>query len=137
MSRTLHDLIRYCRSTADVSGRPLIENARIRDRLRELAVIAETQRLMAYDSVHRQDAGLDPALPGLTAVSFREAMPRFADLCTQVIGPAAQLRASSAEQTLANRIEFEYRRSFANHAGGTSQVKRMVLATRGLRLPRR
>jgi len=29
-----------------------------------------------------------------------------------------------------------YRWSFANHAGGTSQVKRMVLATRGLGLPR-
>jgi len=29
-----------------------------------------------------------------------------------------------------------YRRSFGNHAGGTSQVKRMVVATRVLGLPR-
>ena len=33
-------------------------------------------------------------------------------------------------------IDRIYRRSFGNHAGGTSQVKRMVVATRGLGLPR-
>ena len=37
---------------------------------------------------------------------------------------------------LAGEIDRIYRRSFGNHAGGTSQVKRMVVATRDLGLPR-
>ena len=37
---------------------------------------------------------------------------------------------------MGGQTEAWYRQSYANHAGGTSQVKRMVLATRGMGLPR-
>jgi len=41
-----------------------------------------------------------------------------------------------SEPLLLQTIDRIYRRSFGNHAGGTSQVKRMVVATRVLGLPR-
>ena len=51
------------------------------------------------------------------------------------VGPLAQVQGGKWAQ-LEGHVEHFYRASFGNHAGGTSQLKRMVLATRGLGLPR-
>jgi hypothetical protein len=53
----------------------------------------------------------------------------------EILGPLGQVQ-SGRWAPLAGEIDRIYRRSFGNHAGGTSQVKRMVLATRVLGLPR-
>jgi hypothetical protein len=52
-----------------------------------------------------------------------------------VLGPVGQIQ-SGPWAPLAGEIDRTYRRSFGNHAGGTSQLKRMVVATRVLGLPR-
>ena len=61
--------------------------------------------------------------------------PEFFELCQEIVGPLGQLK-RGRHAPLGGQVEAWYRQSFANHAGGTSQVKRMVLATRGLGLPR-
>jgi hypothetical protein len=53
----------------------------------------------------------------------------------EIIGPLAQIQ-SGRWAPLAGEFDRLYRRSFGNHAGGTSQLKRMVVATRVLGLPR-
>jgi alkylation response protein AidB-like acyl-CoA dehydrogenase len=65
----------------------------------------------------------------------KEFQPEFAQTCMEIIGPLAQIQ-EGPWAPLAGEIERDYRRSFGNHAGGTSQVKRMVIATRALGLPR-
>ena len=52
----------------------------------------------------------------------------------EILGPLGQIQ-TGEWAPLAGEIDRLYRRSFANHAGGTSQVKRMVVATRGTRTP--
>ena len=66
---------------------------------------------------------------------LKELRPRFAQLCNRILGPLGQLKAGRFAP-LEGHAEAWYRQSYANHAGGTPQVKRMVLATRGLGLPR-
>jgi len=65
----------------------------------------------------------------------KEFQPVFAQTCMEILGPLGQLQ-EGEWAPLAGEIDRIYRRSFGNHAGGTSQVKRMVVATRVLGLPR-
>jgi hypothetical protein len=51
-----------------------------------------------------------------------------------ILGPLALSSAGHASVT--DYVRQAYLRSFGNHAGGTSQLKRMSVATRVLGLPR-
>jgi 3-oxocholest-4-en-26-oyl-CoA dehydrogenase alpha subunit len=132
----LEKVIRYCQ-TAVRGGRPLIEDPVIRSKLAELALMAESERLLSYEalgnSIHHRAPQFGGAMP---VVVSKEIQPRFAQICTQIVGSLAQLAGSDPWSPLGGSPEAWYRQSFANHAGGTPQVKRMVLATRGLGLPR-
>jgi 3-oxocholest-4-en-26-oyl-CoA dehydrogenase alpha subunit len=66
---------------------------------------------------------------------WKEFQPRFAQTAMEILGPLGLVQ-SGRWAPLAGEIDRIYRRSFGNHAGGTSQVKRMVVATRALGLPR-
>jgi 3-oxocholest-4-en-26-oyl-CoA dehydrogenase alpha subunit len=133
--RVIVKLVGYCRETRR-SGRLLIDQEWVRDAITELEMITQSLRLLTYQSVGERAAGRPPALAGaLPIVVEKEAIPRFAEVVNQVLGAEAQLSASPAAPLGGLGVE-TYLRSFANHAGGTSQVKRMVLATRGLGLPR-
>jgi alkylation response protein AidB-like acyl-CoA dehydrogenase len=134
--RRLDDLVAHCRS-ARRGGRLLIDDPLVRDRLAELAMIVEAERLLTYESLGNRTAGRRPAFAGaLGTVVAKEAMPRFAEIYNEVLGTLGQLARGSRWAPLEGWPEAWYRQSFRNHAGGTPQVKRMVLATRGLELPR-
>jgi hypothetical protein len=59
----------------------------------------------------------------------------MAQICLDIVGPLAQLY-GGRWSVLEGRVQHYFRGSFGNHAGGTAQLKRMSLATRGLGLPR-
>ncbi|MGX1932008.1 acyl-CoA dehydrogenase family protein [Microbacterium resistens] len=128
----LRALIAHCRS---IPG--LLDDPHVRADLTELADIVQTQRLMAYEIIGDNAAGRQtPWGGGVQQVIAKESEPLFAQIYDRVLGPASQLRPGAPGAVLDGRPEAWYRQSFANHAGGTSQLKRMVLATRGLGLPR-
>lgn len=136
IQRMLDTVLGYCRTTVR-RGRPLIEDPVVRSKLAELALMVETERLLAYESLGDARDGRTPAFAGaLGHVVHKEHQPRFAQLINQIVGPLSQLRTGSRWAPMNGDAEAWYRASYANHAGGTSQVKRMVLATRGLGLPR-
>ena len=133
--RVLDDLIAYCRETTR-NGKPLGKDPIVRAQLAELSIMVETMKLLGWEGLSISERNEAPAFGGaLGVVVFKETVPKFAQLCTEVIGPLSQLKGGKWAP-LAGNIEALFRHSFANHAGGTSQVKRMVLATRGLGLPR-
>jgi alkylation response protein AidB-like acyl-CoA dehydrogenase len=134
--KRLEELVAHCQ-TARRNGRLLIDDPMVRDRLAELALIVEAERLLTYESLSNRAAGRRPAFAGaLGTVVAKEAMPRFAEIYNEVLGTLGQLSRGSRWAPLDGWPEAWYRQSFRNHAGGTPQVKRMVLATRGLELPR-
>lgn len=65
----------------------------------------------------------------------KEWEPEFGQACMDILGPLA-LSSSAGQQSVADYARQAYLRSFGNHAGGTSQLKRMSVATRILGLPR-
>jgi hypothetical protein len=98
--------------------------------------MAEEQRVLTYEALSNINASRSPRFAGaLGIVVSKEMRPRFSEICHQIMGPLSQLQ-PSRWAPLEGFFEAFYRESYANHAGGTSQVKRMVLATRGLGLPR-
>jgi alkylation response protein AidB-like acyl-CoA dehydrogenase len=123
----LDELVRYCQQTTR-AGRPLIDDPVVRMQLAELEIGVEAEKLLWYD--RGRSYGMH-----LTAAIVKEFQPEFAQTCMDILGPLGQIQ-TGEWAPLAGEIDRIYRRSFGNHAGGTSQVKRMVVATRVLGLPR-
>jgi 3-oxocholest-4-en-26-oyl-CoA dehydrogenase alpha subunit len=136
LQRMLDRTVDHCRSTTR-RGTTLINDPHVRAQLAEMALMVEAERLLAYESLSDAVTGRPPQFAGALGVVVRkENQPRFAQLCHQIAGPLSQLRAESRWAPAGADVEAWYRQSYANHAGGAPQVKRMVLATRGLGLPR-
>ena len=138
ISRMLTEVISYCRDTKR-GGVALSEDPVIRQQLGELVRGVEIIKLMAYETYSEAMAtgvgGRGASRPNLHQAYFKEFWPHMAQVCMEIVGPLAQIQGGKWAQ-LEGRVERFFRASFGNHAGGTSQLKRMVLATRGLGLPR-
>jgi alkylation response protein AidB-like acyl-CoA dehydrogenase len=136
--RMLNLVLQYCRETRR-NGRPLSEDPVIRLQLAELVMGVEMIKLdtlEAYsDAMSRDFAGGRPARSSLTQAYFKEFWPRMAQICMEIVGPMAQIQ-GGRWAVLDGLVQQYFRASFGNHAGGTAQLKRMALATRGLGLPR-
>ncbi len=136
MENRVRDLVSWC-STETRYGRPLIEDAYVRERLAELAVMTEIGRVLSYEGLSNFLHQRPPRFGGaIGTVVGKEMRPRFSQLITEIVGPLAQVRGESPVAPLGAMPAEWFLRGINNHAGGTPQVKRMVMATRGLGLPR-
>jgi hypothetical protein len=88
----------------------------------------EIEKVLRYEGTCAYSSHLHQAIT-------KEFQPEFAQTCMEILGAVGQIQ-SGEWAPLAGEIDRVYRRSFGNHAGGTSQVKRMVVATRDLGLAR-
>lgn len=118
------------------NGVPLLRDALLRRKLAEAAVEIEGLRLLRWDDLCRAERGQSIAFGGaLAGMLFREFNPKFAQMCMEILGPLGQL-SDPDTAPLRGEIEHYFRQSFGNHGGGTPQLKRVQVATRGLGLPR-
>ncbi len=132
----LAELVRWS-STATRYGRPLIEDPYVRERLAELAVMTEISRVLSYEGLSNFLHRRSPRFAGaLNTVVAKEMRPRFSQTISEIVGPLAQVLGDSPGSPMEGRPAEWFLRGINNHAGGTPQVKRMVMATRGLGLPR-
>lgn len=123
----LNQLLEYARTTT--RGRAaLAADPRVRQTLIELIVGVEIEKLLGYEE--KCSYG-----PDLHAAISKEFEPELAQAGLDVIGPLGLIEAGP-QAPLGGAFDRVYRQSFGNHAGGTSQLKRMVIATRMLGLPR-
>jgi 3-oxocholest-4-en-26-oyl-CoA dehydrogenase alpha subunit len=120
-------LVQYCRTTIR-NGAPLCDDPLVRMQLADLAIGVEIETMKGYDPSCKYGFHLQQGI-------WKEFQPRFAQTAMEILGPLGLVQ-SGRWAPLAGEIDRIYRRSFGNHAGGTSQVKRMVVATRALGLPR-
>ena len=135
MGHIHRQLIDYCRET-NRNGAPMIHDARVRRQLTELTVGIEIMKALDYDALWRFQAR-EPSKYGafFPAAVGKEYAPVFVQQCMELLGPVGQIQ-TGRWAPLAGAVDRMYRQAYGNHAGGTSQLKRMVMATRGLGLPR-
>ena len=120
------------------NGSPIVEDPLVRSRLADLAVSIEGGRLLSYRIAWMQGQGMVPNKEASMAKLFgTELQQRLAAVGLQVLGLYGQLEPGSKYALLKGRLERAalYFVS-ATLAGGTSEIQRNIIATRGLGLPR-
>jgi len=128
--RELDDLV------SEVRARSLKISRENRLRLADCAVSIEVLRFMGYRIAAEQEkTGIAPTLPAQMAKLFgAELNQRITSTAMQVLGMAGIAHAPDSEL---ERYSYSFLRAIANTIeGGTSEIQRNVIATRGLGLPR-
>ena len=127
--RTVDDLVAY------LSERKGAVAPELRHRLVEHAIAVQVLRNMAYNIASMQGSGLVPTREAQMAKLFgAELQQKIGVTALQIFGMEGQ-----AARAASRALPYQYTllRSVANTIeGGTSEVQRSVIATRGLGLPR-
>lgn len=154
-----NDFVQFCKETKR-NGQPLIKDPIVRNKLAELGIELEVMYQLGWAAVTEREkahgrpiegvgGGLHQVSGSLTTLMRKEWMPRFAMAAMQIVGPLSQIRGNPVLHLREGAkwapvvgdnpgwIERYYRgHAFDNHRHGTPEVLRMIIATRGLGLPR-
>jgi len=128
------------RQTLEYYMRHIKENGTTSDTVRtEIAdrwIEASSAKLMSYRVITLQAGGQVPNYEASIAKLFNtELSQRIADTAVNMLGMGSQL--TDADAPMRGRIPASYLASVASTiAGGTSEIQRNIIATRGLGLPR-
>lgn len=132
----LEKLVAYCRETV-IDGERLADRPEVRWELARLAVEVGVHRLLAYHTAWLVDQGKVPTREASQVKVFgSELYQRIADAGMRICQLYGQLAPPSAEAPLRGELERAYRLSpVKRFAGGTNEIQRDIIATRGLGLP--
>ncbi|MBI2867084.1 MAG: acyl-CoA dehydrogenase family protein, partial [Chloroflexi bacterium] len=134
--RNLQELVAYCKTTA-VNGRRLVDNPLVRHRLAESAIELEIGRLLSYRVLWLQDQGAVPETESSISKNFTyDAVARLAVRAVEILGLRSQLNLGAPQAPLKGLFNWAYLRTGCRAGGGTPEIQRNIIATRGLGLPR-
>jgi alkylation response protein AidB-like acyl-CoA dehydrogenase len=136
-TRLFEELVAAVREAA-AAGEPWARRPNVRATLAEIRLELETARLLAWRVAWLQARGEIPNYESSMAKLFgSEVNQRFCAAAINLVGMRGQLEPGVRWAELQGRVERSYLASVSySIAGGTSEVQRNVIATRGLRLPR-
>lgn len=133
----LDDLIDYARET-ERGGKPLAEDSSVRQSLAQLAIENRIRRLFNYRTGWLMRKGVIPEVEGAMAkVWGNELDQRIGHIGTQIQGLYGQLEPDSKWVPLRGAVEHRYLFTVhLSYGGGSHELMRSVIATRGMGLPR-
>jgi len=131
-------LCEYVRTTS-VDGKPLREDAVVRQRIAQLVTQGEVARVLGLRFVAQSMKGGAP--PTTEASEYKlfatELSKRLANASMDIAGPGSQLRVGTEDAPMAGRAESTYRYTVIDTiGGGTSEVQKNIIARRKLGLPK-
>jgi alkylation response protein AidB-like acyl-CoA dehydrogenase len=126
----VHDLVDYVR------GNGRLPAPTLRYEIVERAIEAEAARLMSYQIVSMQNAGLIPNKEASVAKLYTSELDqRISRTWMRVLGLYGQIRSSDAP--VGGAVPYRFLLNVASTiGGGTSEIMRNIIAQRGLGLPR-
>ena len=135
VQRWAEDLVTYIKAE-----RPeLLDDPVVRTELSKVRLDQEISRALATTNAAIVDSGNTPTMEAsMVKVFGSETRYRIHSLALDLLGPSALLQRESEEPgAMGGHFEEMYRASPQNRfAGGTNDVQRRIIATRGLGLPR-
>jgi len=135
--RTLEELTSFAKQTKS-NGKLLFEKPSVRLKLADLWVDVNIIRFLSYRIVSLQERGMVPNHEASMVKVFNaDFSQRLARSGLQILGLHGQLQPDSPFARLHGRFERSYLTTVGTAiAGGTSEIQRNIIATRGLGLPR-
>lgn len=135
--RVLDQLIQYVKET-NLNGKPLAKDPFVRQSIAQLAIEVNLKRLHSYRAAWLESKGVAPLVEAAEIKIWgHELDQRVAKAGMEIMGLYSQLEPGSKWAPLKGLIEHLYR--FAIHlsyGGGSHELMRTVIATRGMGLPR-
>ena len=137
LRRVLGQLVQYANTTTR-SGAPLARDPVVRRRLAAMATELAALRLLFYRAAClMRDGGEITYETAVAKVYADESGQKLARLGMDLLGMRGPLRRGSREAALGGEISHSYLTSLGHTiAGGTAEVLRTTVATRGLGLPK-
>lgn len=131
------EIVDYAKKTT-VDGKPLAKDPVIRQKLAQLATELEVAKLLYYQLPHMLDKGKLPNYQSSMEKLFVSEMEqRITNVGMELLGLSGQLKEGSKWAPLGGKFGFFYRQCVVETIyGGTSEIQRNIMATRGLGLPR-
>jgi len=138
MVQRMFGQLRETVATIERDGRPLAADPAVRRKLARLETEIEAARWLAIQNAWAIDQGGVPTTEASMAKIFvSELSARFADVALEILGPLGQLGPDDADAPVDGRIQWLYRVApMLRFGGGTNEVQRIIIAQRGLGLPR-
>lgn len=137
LKRVFEEIVQYARETRR-EDRALSENPSVRRKLAQLAIEIEVACLFQYRTACMLDQGQVPAAEGSMLHLFgNELSMRLAEVAAEIMGPYAALLPGSRWAQLNGKVAYGLMDSISGKiGGGTPEIQRNVIATKGLGLPR-
>jgi alkylation response protein AidB-like acyl-CoA dehydrogenase len=134
--RLFDEIMQYAKET-EVGGSPLSKDPLVRQKLAQLAIELEANKLIYYRLAHIIDQGKIPNYEtSMQKLFATELAQRITNTGMDVMGLYGQLKKGSKWATLQGQVEHHYRWSVVETIyAGTSEIQRNIMALRGLKLP--
>lgn len=135
--RGMRRLVDFCRKEKR-NGRPLIKDPEVRKKLAHIAMFQQTLYLNSWYEIWRrtQIEKLGPAKYGLGLFLEKSCRPLIANAMMEIFDMFGQLRADSEYAKYHGSVGRAWEASRAMHGAGTPEILKVVIANRGLGLPR-
>lgn len=134
--RILDDTVQYCLRTTKP---PSVSRGINRNRIADLCIEVEVGRLLAYRAVWLEQQGPVPEAATSASRAYTSRLEqRTAQAIMQLLGPFSQLKTGSPSARLRGQMEHFYLSCISDSIlGGTTEIQKNIIATKGLGLPRR
>jgi alkylation response protein AidB-like acyl-CoA dehydrogenase len=133
---TFGQLVTYAKNTLE-NGVPLSKDPSVRQKLVDLAIEMNVARNLIRHVVWLQDQGVPSEETSILKLFVCELYQKIARVGLEILGPYGQLRKNSKYAVFEGAIEHFFRATYVvTIGGGTSEIMKNLIATRGLGLPR-
>jgi alkylation response protein AidB-like acyl-CoA dehydrogenase len=137
-NQSVEDLVAFAREHKDNGQTVLGSNKNMRLELAERLIETECSMMLSYRLITMQNRGLIPNYEAsATKMYSMELNQRIANTGLKLLGMYGQLTSANKGAPMGGRLQYTYLRSVANTIeGGTTEIQKNIVATRGLGLPR-
>ena len=134
--RLFDEIVQYTKDTR-INGQPLSRDPLIRQKMAQLSIELEANKLIFFRLAHIIDKGKIPNYEtSMQKLFATELAQKITNTGMDVLGLYGQLKKGSQHAALQGQIEHHYRWSVVETIyAGTSEVQRNIMALRGLKLP--